>query len=223
MFKRTIFAVLALSIGLSMSACNERDVRLTTQVVGAALLTGAAYDYYHNRDYRYVYGYDRDRYFWDRYDGRYYYDRGRWNRRYNDRWDRRDGRWDRRDGRWDRRNDRRGDRRGRGFLSVAPMAINERNVNPTQALAKKYIISPAAARTILATFQSVKQSGKLDAFQRLGMDRGAIEGLYRGQSPSSVTVAHVAQTLGARRSSVNALIRDITNEFSLHAQQGWKN
>ena len=191
--KKILMGALAMGLGLSMTACNERTVARTAAIVGGSLLIGAAYDYNYGRTHWRTRHYRRGSYCWDRYDGRYCRTRrGGWHRVG-----------------WRGRHD---------DGNVQLMA--KKAVAQDVALAKKYAISRSAARQVLNAFNAVKRDGRLEALEAIGLQRRDIVRLTRGHAPSEYSVHLMAKNLGASVRSVNALITDVGEDFEIQSHNG---
>ncbi|HMN69099.1 MAG TPA: hypothetical protein PKC28_11215 [Bdellovibrionales bacterium] len=192
--RKIIFGALGLTMLLSLVGCNEATISVRAGAVGAGIYAGSYYDYGRGWDYR------RHRRGW--HDGHYY-------------WDRHDGRWIR-DGRghWRRGWDP-------NMVQPAQAAVEMDPATSERAVSAKYRLNARAARTLVASFNVLRSTGDLGALEHIGMSRYAIDQLARGRAPGAATVRQMADTLNADTASVNALIVDIKDEFSLQAQHGF--
>ena len=103
-------------------------------------------------------------------------------------------------------------------VAAASADFNVASVNSQAAVAAKYRISNGAANDVINAFENIKRYGKLDALAKIGMRNEDIQRMSAGRSPSSASVASIARTLGARSSSVKALMQDVSDELSFRRQ-----
>lgn len=191
--KRLAFAVIAVAMGLGLSACDDRDVARGAAAVGAGFILGAAYDHNRGYDYRYTRrGYHDNYYYWDRYDGRWIRSNGRWYRYYNH----------------------------TAPNNIVPAALTE-PASAERALASKYHLNARGTRLIMKTLNSVKATGRLDAFREIGLSNDDISRLRRGHMPGSRSIRLMGDHLMTNTVIVKAILRDLQDEFSLQRQHNF--
>jgi hypothetical protein len=140
-----------------------------------------------------AYDYRNRNYCYDRYDGYYYcYDD-------NGYWHRR-SRWHSDDG----------------------LEVMSKRGNVTADLVKKYQLSPYAAQTLVSTFEQYRADGKIEHLLSIGFTRGDLKRLSQGQVPNSYTIYRTATALRTSQDSIQDLLHDIYNEYSLQKQYDWK-
>lgn len=199
MFKRTLLAGLAaLTCGLSLQGCDNTAVAVGAGVVGGAIVTGAIYDYnygYYNRPYY--------RSCYSRYDG-YYYCRNnngwyRWNRwHYND------------------------TVAAMNLESTANVEMTKGNVSSATAMVKKYALSTYAAQSFIQAYEGMRANGSTENLNALGLSNQDLQRMSKGQPASTAAIQTVAATLKTSTRSVSRLLHDLTSEYSLQQQHGWK-
>ncbi|MBX3020557.1 MAG: hypothetical protein KF799_02675 [Bdellovibrionales bacterium] len=208
MLKKLTLLTLSVLMGAGLVACNERTVAVGAGVVGGAIVAGAVYDNYYGRDYRYSRGYYRGGVgYWDRHDGRYYRCGGRWCRdsRFHPRPWPHHGRWN--------AVETMSVGGGVQLASVTPTAASRE-----AAVAGKYRISRAAALQVGNAFSSVERYGKMDGFRALGLQDDDVARISQGQQASAASVQTLAKNLNASTASVQGLLRDVGDEYSLYKQ-----
>jgi hypothetical protein len=193
---KVLVTLFLLAGSLSLAGCKT-STAVGVGVVGDSLLTSAYYDDYYGRDYYDTYGYYNDGYYWDRYDGRWYNRNGYWARISF----------------WDNAGDQ---TQGIGDMQIS--ATGKVAHNPVHALTRKYKLSTAAAQNVLRAFRSVRSSGNVSALAAYGIDKDVLQRIASGQLPSKAQRHAIAARLQTSPQSIQRLLKDIMNEYSLQNQ-----
>lgn len=208
--RKLALATAAVSLSVGLVSCNERDLAIGAGAIGGAILVGSAYDNSYGRDYRYSRGYyDDGNGYWDRYDGRYYRNGGRWYR---------DGRYQSRGSNNNRSSMEAMAVQTVNFAEPINLTTNTSSKNPTADVAAKYRIGRNAATAVVTAFESVRQTGRLEALKEIGLEDQDLRGIASGTTPGESAVQKMAARLNASPASVKALMIDVQDEYSLMSQ-----